>query len=72
VALHLYNDLITTVPFFRDCGKEFLTEVILKLKAQTLSPGDYLYEVRACTLAYLPPLMHASLDKPPPLINHLP
>jgi len=44
VALHLYNDLITTVPFFRDCGKEFLTEVILRLKAQTLSPGDYLYE----------------------------
>lgn len=44
VALHLYNDLITTVPFFRDCGKEFLTEVILRLRAQTLSPGDYLYE----------------------------
>ena len=45
VALHLYSDLITTVPFFRDCGKNFLTEVILRLRAQTLSPGDYLYEV---------------------------
>lgn len=44
VALHLYNDLVTTVPFFCNCGKEFLTDVILRLKAQTLSPGDYLYE----------------------------
>lgn len=44
VALHLYHDLITAVPFFCDCGKDFLTEVILLLKAQTLSPGDYLYE----------------------------
>lgn len=44
IALHLYDDLITAVPFFRDCGKQFLTEIILRLKAQTLSPGDYLYE----------------------------
>lgn len=32
------------MPFFQDCGKDFLTEIILRLKAQTLSPGDYLYE----------------------------
>jgi hypothetical protein len=49
VALHLYNDLITTVPFFCNCGKEFLTDIILRLKAQTLSPGDYLYEVQIQT-----------------------
>ena len=44
VAMHLYNDLITTVPFFRECGRAFLTEVILRLRSQTLSPGDFLYE----------------------------
>ena len=44
VALHLYSDLLSTVPFLRDCGKNFLTEIILRLEKQTLSPGDYLYE----------------------------
>jgi len=63
VALHLYHDLITSVPFFCDCGKDFLTEIILKLKAQTLSPGDYLYEVRehTCLPASLPACLPASL-----------
>lgn len=31
-------------PSPRDCGKDFLTAVVLRLKAKTLSPGDYLYE----------------------------
>eukprot|EP00960_Hanusia_phi_P038662 753536-Hanusia_phi.AAC.8 len=44
VALLLYNDLITSVPFFRNCGQEFLTEIIFFLKARTLCPGDILYE----------------------------
>ena len=35
---------LDAVPFFKDCGKEFLTEVILRIKSQTLSPADFLYE----------------------------
>ena len=45
VALHLYHDVITAVPFFKECGKFFLTEIIIRLTTKTLSPGDYLFEV---------------------------
>jgi hypothetical protein len=58
VALHLYADLVTTVPFFQHCSAAFLTELILQLGSQTLSPGDCLYEVREwlhVTLQGLPP-----------------
>jgi len=44
VALHLYRDLVTSVPFFSNASKEFLTDIIMALSPLTLSPGDLLYE----------------------------
>jgi hypothetical protein len=67
VALHLYADLVTTVPFFQQCSAAFLTELILQLGSQTLSPGDSLYEVRE----WLPPRTKRTRRVPHPvLIGH--
>lgn len=71
VALHLYNDLITTVPFFCNCGKEFLTDIILRLKAQTLSPGDYLYEVRIHIPSSLSSPSSGPVPSAPSLLTHI-
>ena len=43
VALYLYKDMVTGVDFFANTSKEFLTDIIMKLKAVTLAPNDHLY-----------------------------
>jgi hypothetical protein len=44
VALHLYKDLVTAVPFFSGASRELLTDTILAMSSLTLAPGDVLYE----------------------------
>eukprot|EP00960_Hanusia_phi_P063485 765496-Hanusia_phi.AAC.9 len=43
VVLHLYNDVVRSVPFFAQGSKQFITTIILKLQSKVLAPRDTLF-----------------------------
>lgn len=41
IAIHVHLDTLKKVHIFRDCEKGLLVDLVLKLKLQVFSPGDY-------------------------------
>lgn len=42
IAIHVHYDTLKRVKLFQDCEPGLLTELVLKLKLQVFSPGDYI------------------------------
>ena len=41
IAIHVHLDTLKQISLFKDCEPGLLVELVLKLKLQVFSPGDY-------------------------------
>ena len=41
IAIHVHLETLKKVRIFQDCEKGLLVDLVLKLKLQVFSPGDY-------------------------------
>ena len=41
IAMHVHLDTLKKVRIFQECERGLLTELVLKLKLEVFSPGDY-------------------------------